>query len=92
MLGQKGKISTSKNDNTTRGNKPEITGERKKIKKILRQSDIIQTKQDIQSNEKKFYQQVGGDGTKTYQQRDAKEANQFGAKYGNHKNIKKVNR
>ena len=36
MLGKKEKSSTSKNDNTTQGNKPESTGERKKIKKILR--------------------------------------------------------
>ena len=31
----------------------------------------------FQSNERKFYQQVGGDDTKTYQQPDAREAEQF---------------
>ena len=61
---------------TTRGNKPESTGDRTKIKKI-RQSKTIQTKQDIPKQRKKFYQQVVGDGTKTYQQPDTKEAKQF---------------
>ena len=36
MLGQKEKSNTIKVNNTTLGNKPEGTGERKKTKKILR--------------------------------------------------------
>ena len=44
MLGQKGKGNTRKNDNTTRGNKPESIGERWKIKKISRKGKTIQPK------------------------------------------------
>ena len=74
MLGKKEKSnSTSKINNTTRGNKPEDTGERKKTNKISRQDKTIQTKQDISKQQKKFYQQVGGKYTNTYQQPDDKE-------------------
>ena len=31
----------------------------------------------FQNNERKFYQQMGGDDTKTYQQSDARETEQF---------------
>ena len=71
---KKEKSNTRKNHNTTRVNKPGGTGERRKIKKISRKDKTIRTKQDILNNEKQFYQQVGGDGKKTYQQPDAREA------------------
>ena len=35
------------NNNITQGNKPESTGERRKIKDISTKGKIIQTKQDI---------------------------------------------
>ena len=44
---KKEKAPQEKNDNTTLGNKPENTGERRKIKKISRKSKTIQTKQNI---------------------------------------------
>ena len=36
-----------------------------------------QAKQDLQKKKKKFYRQVGGEYTKTYQQPDLKETKQF---------------
>ena len=36
----------------------------------------------FQNNERKFYQQIGGDGTKTYQQPDTKGTKQFWIKIG----------
>ena len=80
MLGQKGKSNPSKNDNITRGNKPEGIGERREIKKILRQGKTIQTKQDIPKQRKKFFQQVGEDDSKTYHLQDAKGTKQFWSK------------
>ena len=41
----------------------------------------------FQNNERKFYQQLGGSDTKTYQQPDIKD---FGQKYGNQRNITKM--
>ena len=43
----------------------------------------------FKNHERKFYQQVGGEWVMTYQQLDAKEAKNFGAKYGNGKIITK---
>ena len=54
MLEQKGKSNTRENDNTTRGNKPESTGEMRKIKKTSRQGKTTETKQDISKQRKKF--------------------------------------
>ena len=48
------KNDISKNDYTTQGNKPESTGERRKIKKILRHGKTIQTKQDIPKQQEKI--------------------------------------
>ena len=70
---------------TTRGNNPETTGERRKIKKISRKGKTIQRKQDIQKQRKnilpegkgKIYQKIY---TKTYQQLDTREAKQFWGK------------
>ena len=83
MLGRKEKSnSTSKTNNTIRGNKPEGTGERSKTKMISRRD--LKTKQKknkknrtFQNSEKKFYHQVGGECTNTYQQPDDKETKQF---------------
>ena len=47
----------------------------------------------FQNNERKFNLLVGGDGTKTHQQADARKRNNFVVKYGNQENIaKKLNR
>ena len=69
-----------KNNCTTWGNKPESSGERREIKEILTKCKTIQTKQDIPKNEKIFYQQLGGHDTKTYQQPDVKETEEFWTK------------
>ena len=53
-LGQKRKTYTRKNTNTTRGNKPEKAGERRKIKKISRKGKTMQPKQDILKQRKKI--------------------------------------
>ena len=37
------------------------------------------------NNERKFYQQLGGDDKKTYQRLMPKKPNDFGLKYGNQK-------
>ena len=42
-----------KNNNTTWGNKPESSGERREIKEILTKGKTIQTKQDIPKQRKK---------------------------------------
>ena len=52
--GIKRKRQHKKNDNSTRGNKPENTGERRKIKKTLRQCITIQAKQNIPKQRKKI--------------------------------------
>ena len=51
--------------------------------------DMTKQNRTFQNNERKFYQQVGGEWEKTYQLLDAKEAKQFGAMYGNGKIITK---
>ena len=47
--------------------------------KIYRQKQYRQNR-TFQNNERKFYLQLGGDDTKTYQQSDAREAEQFWTK------------
>ena len=86
MLEHKRKGNMRKNNNTTRGNKPESTGERMKIKKVSSNDKTIQTKYTFQNNERKFYQQLG-DETKTYQQPMQKKPNDFGQKYGIQKHM-----
>ena len=44
---KKEKSTQEKNNNTTWGNKPESTGERRKLKEISTKGKTIQTKQDI---------------------------------------------
>ena len=77
---QKGKGNSRKNDNITRGNKPESTSKRRKINYKFTKGKTIETKQDILKQRKKFCLQVGGDDTKTYQQPDAREAEQIWSK------------
>ena len=47
MLGRKEKSNMIKTNNTTWGNKSEGTGEKRKTKKIPKQEQTTQTKQDI---------------------------------------------
>ena len=55
MLGRKGNNNTTiKTNSTTRRDKSESTGERRKTKKITRQDQTIQTNRTFQNNEKKI--------------------------------------
>ena len=78
----KRKKQHKKNNNKTWGNKPESPEERRKIKEILAKGKPIQTKQDIPKH-------LGGDDTKTHQQPDARETEQFWTKIWQLKNLKK---
>ena len=51
---RKEKSNTNKTNNTTLGNKSEVTDERRKIKKISGQDQTIQTKRDIPKQRKKI--------------------------------------
>ena len=82
MLGQKVKRNTRENDK-------EINQKLAKEGRLKRYRDRVkQYRQNrmFQNNEKKFYQQVGGDGMKTYQQSDACETKQFWRKIWQPKN------
>ena len=72
---KKEKATQEKNNNTTWGNKPESIGERRKIKEIS-----YRLNRTFQNNVRKFYQQLGEDDMKTYQQPYAKEIEQFWTK------------
>ena len=83
MWEQKRKDNTRKNNSTIWGNKPESSVERREIKRYRQRIKQYQTKQDIpkkKKNERKFYHQLGGHDTKTYQQPDAKETKRFWTK------------
>ena len=54
MFEKKRKIDASKINNINRGNKPKVTGGRKKTTKISRQDQTRQTKQDIPKHRKKI--------------------------------------
>ena len=81
MWEENGKDNTGKNNSTTWGNKPEGSCERRETKEISKKG-IKEYRQNrtFQSNERKFYQQLGGHDTKTYQQPDATETEQFWTK------------
>ena len=70
------------------GNKPEDTRERRKTKKISRQNKTIQIKNDISKQGKKIPTSKLGVNvlTHTYN-RIIRKQNNFGAKYGNERNI-----
>ena len=76
---RKEKSNTSKTNNTLGGNKAEGTGERRNTKKISRQ-DKKKYRYNIPKQRKQFYQQVGGECSKTNQQQDDKETKQFSSK------------
>ena len=65
--------NTIETKDTTRENKPEVIGERRKTKKISRQNKTTQTKQDVPKQRKIFYQQIMDKCTNTYKQPDDKE-------------------
>ena len=64
MLLQKAKNNTRNNEVKFRRNKPKCSGERRKIKKILRQNKTRRTEQDVPNQRKKIYLPVGGDDKK----------------------------
>ena len=75
MIKQRKEAETciDKKDKTTQEYKPECTGERRKIKRYRQRSKQCRQNRTFQNNERNFYQQLGGDDTKTYQQPDARE-------------------
>ena len=79
MWEENGKDNKRQNNSTTWGYKPEGSGERREIKECQR---VTQYKQNrtFQNSERKFYQQLGGHDTKTYQQPDAKETERYWTK------------
>ena len=74
MLGLKGKSNTSKNDNTTRGNKLAKEGRLKKYRDRIKQYRRTGYSKTMKWN---FYQQVRRNVIETYQRPDAKEANNW---------------
>ena len=58
---KKEKSNTRKNGNITRGSKLKSSSKRKKIKKILRKGRTYRPNSTFQNNERKLYQQVGGE-------------------------------
>ena len=69
-----------KNNRTTWGNKPESTGKEGRLKRYQQRVKQYRQNKTFRNNERKFYQQLGGSDTKTYQQPDAKETERFWAK------------
>ena len=56
---KKEQATQKKNNSTTWGNKPESTGQRRKIKEISTKGKTIQTKQDIPKQRKKILSTIG---------------------------------
>ena len=77
---QKRKDNTGKTYDTTWGNIPESTSKRKKVKKYRQRIKQYRQRKIFQNNVRKFYQELGGYGNKTYQQPDAKETERFWTK------------
>ena len=63
--------------------------EGRKIKRCRQMVKQYRQNRTFQNNERKFYQQMGGDGSKIYQQPDAKETEQFWFKIWQSKNTSK---
>ena len=82
---KRGRNTKRKDNNTTWGNKLESSGERRKIKEIPTKDKTIQNR-TFQNSERKFYQQLRGDHTKTYQWPDARETERFWTKICQPKN------
>ena len=86
MERRKGKGKTRKNNNTTWGNKPESTGERRNIKKMPTKSKRIQTKRDILKQAKENSPYTWEEMTwKHTNNRIQEKPNNFGLRYGNQK-------
>ena len=62
---------------TTRWDKLDGTGKRRKTKKIPKQDQTIHQKRTFQNNERKFYEQLGRERAKTVHEKDAREAKRF---------------
>ena len=75
------KSNTSKTSNTTRGNKSEDTGERRKTKKISRQDKTIQKNQGIPKTTKKDSVSMLGENARRYtNNRMTRKQSNFGAR------------
>ena len=86
-VGTKRKGQHEKNNSTTCGNKPESTGERRKIKVISTKGKKYKQNRILQNNERKFYQnceEMTGKRTNNLMQ---EKPDDFALKYGNQKNI-----
>ena len=91
MLGQERKSNT-KNSNTTWEIKKQVIVKEGRFKIYRQRVKPYRQNRIFQNNERKFYQKVGGNGTKNFQQRDAREIEQFGVKFGNQEDITKNRR
>ena len=80
ISGKKEQATWGKNNSTTWGNKLAKEGRLKRYRQRVKQYRQNRT---FQNNERKFYQQLGGSDTKTYQQPDIKETERFWAKITN---------
>ena len=88
MLGEKENSNTSKTNNTTRGNKSEGTGERRKAKQVWRKDQTIQTKLDIPKQQKKILPASRGENARRHISNwMTRKQNNFGAKFVNEENI-----
>ena len=74
-------ITADKSNNTTGRNKSKYFDERRKTQTVPRQSQTVLTKKrTFQNNERKFYQLVSGEYSRTNQQPGSKETKQFKSK------------
>ena len=61
-----------------------------RLKRYRQRVKLYRQNRTFQNDERKFYQQLGGSDTKTYQQPDIKETERFWTKIGNQRNITKM--
>ena len=80
-------VTTGKTYNTTWGNK--VLAKKGRLKRYLQKVKQYRQNRTFQDNERKFYQQLGEDYNKTYQQPDAKETQRFWTKIWQPKTITK---
>ena len=76
MLGQKEKSNTIKLKKINQ----KVVAKQGRLKSCRQRVKQYRQNRTFQNNERKFYKQVGGDDTNTYQQPDARETEQFWSK------------
>ena len=67
-----------------------VLGKERRLKRYRQRVKKYVQNRAFQNNERKFYQQLRGSDTKTYQQPDAKETERFWRKIWQLKNITKI--